>query len=181
MKKIFLLFLVLIVIFLVACTPKQPAPSPTPSVCNEGDQKYEACNQCSCDNGQWTCTEIACVACSGTWVNGQCITQETQEMPEPEPMQEVKEFTVEGDDLGLYPDTITVNNGDLVKITFKVREEKVYYGGLDFRSENDYFDTGKVLPGGIETVEFTADESFSYTSYWPSSGVEKATGQIIVN
>ena len=51
--------------------------------------------------------------------------------------QAIKGFTIEADDLGLYPETLTVNKCDKVKITFKVRQDKVYYGGLDFKS--DYF------------------------------------------
>ena len=92
---------------------------------------------------------------------------------------QIKEFIVEGDDLGIYPAISTVNKGDKVKMTFKVRTEKVYYNGLDFRS--NVFDTGTILPGNEKTVEFTAEETFTYTSYWPASGVEKAVGKIIVN
>ncbi|MBI2579055.1 MAG: hypothetical protein HYW26_05065 [Candidatus Aenigmarchaeota archaeon] len=89
-------------------------------------------------------------------------------------------FTVEGDDFSLTPKKIEVLKGSLVKIMFRVSENNVYYGGLDFRSGNDKFTTGAVLPGNNKTVEFTADESFSYTSYWPASGVKKATGEIVV-
>ena len=99
---------------------------------------------------------------------------------EEEPIQEtVKEFTVEGDAIGLYPSILTVNRGDMVKITFKVRNEKVYYGGLDFRSDI-WGDTGKVLPGQETTVGFTAQDSFTYTSYWPATNKLKATGTINV-
>ena len=118
------------------------------------------------------------------------IQEEVPEVtqPEPEPIVEepetaptptLKEFTVEADDVGLYPDTLTVNKGDKVKITFKVRNEKVYYGGLDFRSDI-WGDTGTILPGGVKTVEFTAEETFTYKSYWPASNKLKATGTIIV-
>ncbi|MEK6907305.1 MAG: hypothetical protein AABW45_02150 [Nanoarchaeota archaeon] len=101
-----------------------------------------------------------------------------EEIPEPVNLQ-LKEFTVEGDDLGLYPSTLTVNKGDIVKITFKVRNEKVYYGGLDFRSDV-WGDTGKILPGNEKTVEFNAENSFTYTSYWPATNKLKATGTINV-
>ena len=67
----------------------------------------------------------------------------------------------------------------MVKITFKVRNEKVYYGGLDFRSDI-WGDTGKVLPGQETTVGFTAQDSFTYTSYWPATNKLKATGTINV-
>ncbi len=90
----------------------------------------------------------------------------------------VEAFNIEADDLGLYPGEIIVNHGNKVKITFKVRTDKVYYGGLDFRS--DVFNTGKVLPGETKTVEFTADKSFEYKSYWPASERLKATGKVNV-
>lgn len=90
-------------------------------------------------------------------------------------------LTVKGDDYTLDPKVVQVTKGSLVKITFVVSKDNVYYGGLDFRSDKgNYFNTGKILPGGSKEVTFTADQSFSYTSYWPSSGVVKATGQINV-
>ena len=91
----------------------------------------------------------------------------------------VKEFTIEGDDNGLYPSSINVSKGDNVRITFKARSQGVYYGGLDFRS-SVWGDTGKVPAGGQTTINFTADETFTFSSYWPSSGVKKATGTINV-
>jgi len=93
---------------------------------------------------------------------------------------EFQEYVVEADDLGLYPKEINLSKGENVRIIFKVRSEKVYYGGLDFRS-SIWGDTGTVLPGNETSVEFTADASFTYTSYWPTSGVKKATGTIVVS
>ena len=40
--------------------------------------------------------------------------------------------------------------------------------------------SGPVKPGSIAAVEFLADESFIFTSYWPLSGVQKASGKIVV-
>ncbi len=71
-----------------------------------------------------------------------------------------------------------VPKNSLVKIKFKVRSQGVYFGGLDFRSS--VFNTSTILPGKDKEVEFTADESFTYTSYWPLSNKLKATGEIIV-
>jgi hypothetical protein len=92
---------------------------------------------------------------------------------------QVFEFTLEADDFGFYPQsTIEVPKGAKVKITFVVRTSNVYYGGLDFRSPK--FETRQVRPGEKATVEFVADESFTFTSYWPLSGVQKTTGRVIV-
>ena len=102
------------------------------------------------------------------------ITQTPPTVTEPK----ITSYTVKADDYMLDPKVITVKKGDILKITFQVSKDNVYYGGLDFRS--DYFNTGKVIPGGIKEITLTPDQSFSYTSYWPSSGVQKATGQINV-
>lgn len=58
-----------------------------------------------------------------------------------------------------------------VQLTFNVRSENVYYGGLDFRGGP--VDSGTILPGGSKTVTFTAESDFTITAYWPSSGVVK--------
>ncbi len=108
-------------------------------------------------------------------------TTETTQMPKVTsvlPMPKAEVIVIEADDNGNYPTSITVNEGDNVKVTFKVREDNVYYGGLDFRSS--YFNTGKIRPGSSKTVEFIADKTFTYTSYWPSSNVKKADGTVVV-
>lgn len=89
------------------------------------------------------------------------------------------EFKLEADDSGFYPDpTIIVTKGAKVKIHLAVRTNNVYYAGLDFRSSK--FNTESVKPGETTVVEFIADESFTFTSYWPSSGVQKSSGRVIV-
>ena len=100
-------------------------------------------------------------------------------LPVPPPVL-LKTFIIEADDAGFYPNgNLTVNKGDTVKITFKVRSTGVYFGGLDFRGA-PYFTSPKVLPGGETTVEFTADQSFTYSSYWPASSILKSSGTITV-
>ena len=109
------------------------------------------------------------------------IKKVVTESPPPLPItaMNTKEFNIEGDDSNLYPGKITVNKNDKVKITFKVKQQGVYYGGLDFTS--DYFSTGTIKPGEQKTIEFIADKTFTFISYWPATSVEKARGQIIVN
>lgn len=112
--------------------------------------------------------------------------QEPQEQPERlqtnrsarQESQRTVSYTVEADDSSLYPRRLEVPRGTMIRITFKVRSQGVYYGGLDFRSSK--FTTGTVLPGMEKTVEFTVDESFRYTSYWPVSDRRKADGEIEV-
>lgn len=107
------------------------------------------------------------------------LPAEVQKKGEVIPRIERQELTIEGDDAGIYPKTITVKKGALIQITFKVRQARTYYGGLDFRSPA-WGDTGRIPPGGSKTIEFTAENSFDYTSYWPSSNVKKATGKVVV-
>jgi len=95
------------------------------------------------------------------------------------PSSAVYEFILEADDFGFYPQAeIKVPKGVSVKMTFKTRASNVYYGGLDFRSPK--FKTSPVKSGEKVTVEFIADESFNFSSYWPLSGVQKATGRVII-
>ena len=83
------------------------------------------------------------------------------------------EFKVEADDGGFYPtDVISVTKGSRVRLHLIVRTDKVYFGGLDFRS--DKFKTESVRPGGETIAEFSADSPFVISSYWPLSGVKKA-------
>ena len=104
---------------------------------------------------------------------------ETKNSTVTETKPSIKEFTVEADDYGFYPGApLIVAPGSQIKIAFIVRTTNVYYGGLDFRSSK--FQTVAAKPGDSATVEFTADSSFTITSYWPSSGVKKADLKVMV-
>ena len=94
-----------------------------------------------------------------------------------EPM--IREFKLEANDSGFYPSPVlTVPKGSKVKITFIVRRENVYPAGLEIRSAK--FKTGGLAPGQIGSVEFLADESFEFGSWWPASNVFKAGGKVVV-
>lgn len=97
--------------------------------------------------------------------------------PQPPPPP-VESYTITADDSAATPNSITVSSGTKVNLTFKVKSENVYYGGLDFRSS--VINTGPILPGGQKTVSFTADQSFTVNAFWPSSGVQKATNVRII-
>ncbi len=92
----------------------------------------------------------------------------------------VKQVVIEADDKGFYPGTaINLKKGEKAYIEFIVRNQSVYYGGLQVKSI--YFDTGKVNKGEKATVDFTAYDSFTITSYWPASGVKKADLEVVVS
>ena len=99
--------------------------------------------------------------------------------PTAPPGAPTKTFKIELDDAGIYPNSITVKKGDVVEVDFMSRAQGTYYGGLDVRDgvwgANVFVATGKT-----KSVTFTADQSFSFKTYWPSSGVYKATGQVVV-
>ena len=169
MRKIILIFIALL-IFLAGCSQNKTQ--------SENNQQIQQCPEVSKPETQPGCTYSPIYNEAGSCIISYdriCSNSQNNQQPV---TSAVKEFTIEADDIGLYPETITVNKNDKVKITFKVRQDKVYYGGLDFKS--DYFNTGKVLPGSMEVVEFTAQETFNYKSYWPSSSRLKATGTINV-
>ena len=172
MKKIILISLLIIVVFLAGCQQNIPQD-------NQNNNK-DKCPFVEMPADTDECSYVPVYDAVRICIrNYECQPKQNINPDVQQTMPQFKEFTIEGDDLGLYPETITVSKGDEVKITFKVRQDKVYYGGLDFRSDV-WSDTGKVLPGGTETVKFTADKSFKFKSYWPSSNKLKATGTVNV-
>jgi len=96
--------------------------------------------------------------------------------PSPAPLpatSKPQSFTLAADDSGFYPaNTVSVPKGTQVSITFRVKTENVYYGGLDFRSSQ--FQNASALPGQLASVSFIANNSFLITSYWPNTGQRKA-------
>jgi len=87
---------------------------------------------------------------------------------------DVSEFTVEADDKGFYPNTLQAKIGDKVKINFKFRDDSIYFAGLDVKGP---FPTLKYKLKSAQplTTEFTMNQETKIDSYWPSSGVHKAT------
>lgn len=91
------------------------------------------------------------------------------------------EFAVVADESAFDPSSITVSSGDTVRITFTFNDDNSYFGGLDIKS--DYFETVQYRESSgseSKTVEFTAQESFTIRSYWPSSGVFKTSMEVVV-
>ncbi|MBI4053365.1 MAG: hypothetical protein HY394_04995 [Candidatus Diapherotrites archaeon] len=107
------------------------------------------------------------------------VVQEPVAVEQPAP--ETKEFSILADDHRFDPSTISVSRGETVKITFNFNDEDIYYGGLDIKS--DYFSVKyrKSDAQKSQSVEFVADKAFTFTSYWPSSGVKKASGKVEVS
>ena len=85
-----------------------------------------------------------------------------------------KEFEVEADDNGFYPNKLQAKIGDKIKINFKFRDDSIYYAGLDVKGP---FPTIQYKLSGQQPVatEFTTNGDARIDSYWPSTGVHKAT------
>ncbi|MBI2654594.1 hypothetical protein HYX02_07375 [Candidatus Woesearchaeota archaeon] len=86
----------------------------------------------------------------------------------------VREYAVEADDNGFYPSTIKAKIGEKVSINFKFRDSSIYFAGLDVFGP---FEDIKYKLKGEQPIsrEFTMKEETKITSYWPASGVKKAT------
>lgn len=88
--------------------------------------------------------------------------------------QGVSEFAVEADDNGFYPGTLKAKIGDKVRISFKFKDDSIYFAGLDVRGP---FEDIQYRLKGEQPIarEFTMKDETRITSWWPSSGVKKAT------
>ena len=92
-------------------------------------------------------------------------------MPSPSaPAQNVKEFTVSGQNFSFTPKTINVKKGDTVRVTFKNVD-----GFHDFKIDEFKVATKQISGGAEETVEFTADKTGSF-QYYCSVGKHRANG-----
>lgn len=86
----------------------------------------------------------------------------------------VKEFIVVSDDYGFYPNKIKANIDNKVVIHFKFRDDLIYYGGMDVKGP--FPDLNYKLKGEQPiTREFVMEEETRITSYWPATGIKKAT------
>lgn len=82
----------------------------------------------------------------------------------------VKEFVIAGDNFSFSPKVITVNKGDLVKITFKNT------GGFHDLVINEYkVATKQIRTDEEETISFIADKAGSF-EYYCSVGTHRAQG-----
>jgi len=159
----------------IFCNPPVDCAAP-PVGCN-----YQGSNTCTC--GKLVCashdTNITPTTPIPIPVPTPSFTPTPTPFPTPSPSPAIISMTIEADDNGFYPSApVNVSAGIQVNITFKVRANTTYYGGLDFRSSK--FNTGQINPGAATLVTFTADTPFTISSYWPASGVKKADLQIVV-
>ena len=86
----------------------------------------------------------------------------------------VDEYNVIADDKNFYPEKISAKINDTVRINFRFNDDSIYFAGLDVKGP---FPTIQYKLKGRQpiTAEFTMKENTRIDSYWPSSGVHKAT------
>lgn len=72
----------------------------------------------------------------------------------------VKEFTVDGTNYAFNPVTITVNKGDMVKITFKDDD-----GAHNLVVDGYNVATNTIGAGSTDTIQFVADKAGSFEYY----------------
>ena len=103
------------------------------------------------------------------------INAESDYVPEPEIKKEgVREYTIEADDKDFYPNRISAKINETVRINFKFRDDAIYFAGMDVRGP---FDDARYKLKGSQPItrEFVMKGETKIDSYWPSSGVHKAT------
>ncbi len=84
----------------------------------------------------------------------------------------VKEFTIHGKNYSFTPNTMTVNKGDTVKVTF-VDD----FGSHNFAIDEFNVKTAIIQGGQSETVTFVADKSGTF-QYYCSVGSHRALGMV---
>ncbi|MHB1330889.1 MAG: cupredoxin domain-containing protein [Minisyncoccota bacterium] len=84
----------------------------------------------------------------------------------------VKEFTVEGSTFAFAPNTMTVNVGDTVKITFVNK-----IGFHDFVLDEFNVKTQQISAGQSETITFVADKAGTF-EYYCSVGTHRQQGMV---
>lgn len=106
-----------------------------------------------------------------------CYHADTQQTQPTEPMGEVtKEVTVDGSEFSFSPSTLTVSEGDVVKVTFNnVGNTNHNFGINEFRVRSR-----TISAGSSDEVIFTADKSgtFSFDCSIPGHRSAGMEGQI---
>jgi plastocyanin len=95
--------------------------------------------------------------------------------PTPSTSSATKEFTITGHADAFSPSQLTVNKGDIVKITFKPTDTTHTFTLPDFN-----VDTGNVSSGQTKTVQFVANKSGSFQFYCTIHKSMGMTGMLIV-
>jgi len=162
MKKILIIIsLIALVILVVACTqtaePSAPESSKMPASGSEDVPETVVVEEPSTE---------------------ETPTTETPPIPELPPVSWIKEFDIVAKQWEFVPNTITVNEGDLVKLTLTTAD--VTHGF----TIPEYGINERIEPGQTVKIEFKADKkgTFEFFCSVPcGSGHSKMTGKLVVN
>ena len=89
-----------------------------------------------------------------------------EDVPETVVSDGVTEVSVDGSEYSFSPKTITVKKGATVKLTFKNIGNAIHTWTVDGLNA----DTGSILPGSSETIEFDATTAGTYEIYCAVAG-----------
>jgi plastocyanin len=101
---------------------------------------------------------------------GNVISPASTDQAPPAPAETIKTFTVTGQNFSFSPASLTVNQGDTVRIIFKSAS-----GFHDFGIDEFKVATKQIQGGQEETVEFIADKTGVF-EYYCSVGNHRAMG-----
>lgn len=162
-----------LMIFMVGCGPSTPANDPSDSSRMEDDAMMQDDSMMEDD----TMMEDDSMMMDDAMEDDSMMEDDAMEeesMEDDDAMMEagVKEFTVEGSNFSFTPSSLTVNEGDTVRITFKNT------GGMHDFVIDEFSTRTEVIQGGEEeTIEFVADKAGSYEFYC-SVGSHRAMGMM---
>lgn len=151
MKKqtgIIIAVIIIVIIIIALVKSKQSSSVVTPTVDNTAGQQME----------------------TGEGVTPSVDTTSQPNTPPATTTPTTKSFTVTGSNYSFTPNTLTVNKGDLVKITFKNS------GGMhDFKIDEFNVATERLESGDSTTIQFVANKTGTF-QYYCSVGSHRAMG-----
>ncbi len=86
--------------------------------------------------------------------------------------QQTDQVIIMADDATATISSIPTTLGENVAITFNIEASGTSPSGLDFRSP--VVSTGPIKPGDSKTVNFTAENSFTFSPFKPATDVRRA-------
>lgn len=147
---------------------------------SQEENKTKTCPPCleptdwdSCINGQQTRQVYVCDENTNFLCQDRPETRTCTVEAQPVETEEIAEFDIDVSDSQFNPNSIQVDAGAKVSITFKAVSPQTF-GGADIRDSNGLVKTGRIQKNTEKTVEFVMpNKDIKLTNYWPSSTQKK--------